>query len=110
APRLVGESAGGGQKGGTEPAIPEARPGGEGREVLRTYISGLLEQGGRDRIVKGPEHTCDIAQRRLFEPPHADRARRLALEVNNDKILPGVEHLHQMIVPVDAGAHRGDGP
>src|SRR5262249_40757371 len=107
---LVCDSAVGIQEGGTDPEIPDARPGGEGSEVFRTYISGLLEQGAIDRIVKRPEHTCDIAQRRLFEAPHADRARRLALEVNNDKILPGVEHLPQMIVPVDAGAHRCDAP
>ena len=50
------------------------------------------------------QHAGDVAQRRALEPPLAERPRRLALEVDDDEVAAGVEHLAEMVVAVDADA------
>ena len=64
------------------------------------------EQRAVRGVVERAQHAGDVAQRRALEPPLAERARRLALEVDDDEVLAGVEHLAEVVVAVAADAHR----
>ena len=65
----------------------------------------LGEQSRVGRVVERAEHARDVAQRRALEPALADRARGLALEVDDHEVLARPEHLAEVEVAVDAHAH-----
>src|SRR5438067_930950 len=50
----------------------------------------------------------DISNRRPLDPALRQRPRRLALEIDDDVILAGVQNLPQMEVAMDASALRHD--
>src|SRR5712692_6483897 len=65
----------------------------------------LVEQCSVRRIVERAEHARHVSQRRTLNPSLAEWTRRFALEVDDDEIFPGIEHLSQMVVAVAANAH-----
>src|SRR2546425_1696895 len=73
-------------------------------------FSLLIEERGADRIVERPEHAGHVPQRGAFNPPLTERASRFSLEVDDDEILPCIEHLPEMIVAVAANAHGRNFP
>src|SRR5205085_3507786 len=46
------------------------------------------------------QHPGDVAQRRALSPPLGDRPRRLALEVDDEPVTAGPEHLAEVVVTV----------
>jgi hypothetical protein len=52
------------------------------------------------------QHAGDVAQRRPLETALAERPMRFALEIDEDKIFAGVQHLAEMQIPVNANALR----
>ena len=70
----------------------------------------------RSGIVERAQHAGHIAKRRGLSPPLRHAAVRLALEIDDDHIVLGDEHLAEVIVAMDAGldaveleiAHGGD--
>ncbi len=49
----------------------------------------------------------DIAQGGTLQLPFAERARRLAFEIKDDEIFPGIKSLPEMIIAVDPDLGRG---
>ena len=65
--------------------------------------SRLTRRRGRlPGVVQGADHAGQVEGGRALEPPPAERAARLALEVDDDEVLPGPEHLPEMEVAVTA--------
>src|SRR6266849_10451604 len=68
----------------------------------------LVEQCSVRSIVERAEHARHVSQRRTLNPSLAEWTRRFALEVDDDEIFPGIEHLSQMVVAVAANTHSHD--
>ncbi len=56
--------------------------------------------------MKGAHHPGDIAERGTFEFALAQRSGRFALEIQNHKILSGVERLPEMVIAMNADLRR----
>ena len=78
-------------RGGPRAAAP-------GTSSVRTGPCRSRIGGG---ILEGADHPGDVAQRRALEPSLADAPAGLSLQVQDDEVLAGVEHLPQMVVTVD---------
>ena len=59
-------------------------------------------QGAVLHIAEGAHHPGDIAQRRMFGAPLLQAVARLALEIDDDEVIAGHQHLAQVIVAVNA--------
>ena len=68
----------------------------------------MLCQSGVRGVVKGAQHPGDIAERRAFHAALGEGARGFALEVDDDEIPAGFEHLAEMVVAVMARLRRDD--
>ncbi len=73
------------------------------RQVLREDATAgdVLFETGMSRIVKGTNHSGDIAQNRAFNPTLAHGQDRFTLKINEDKIFAGPEDLAEMTVSMD---------
>src|SRR5205807_6078236 len=85
---------------------------GRRRQVgLHERLRGQLRPGRAVRdldrlagIGEGAQHPGHVLERPALEPPLAQRSRRLALEVDDDEVAAGEEHLPQVVVAVAADA------
>ncbi len=69
---------------------------------VRRHVGVARELGGGRRVGERAEHPGDVAQRRALAAPLDERARRLALEVEDDPVLPRPEGLAEVVVAVRA--------
>ena len=92
-----------------------------GRGVLAPLLQGRrhaieIGRGLRGpvpcRVVRGiaerPQHARHVAQRTVLGPALRERAGGIALEAHDGEVMPGEQHLRQVIVAVIARAHGGD--
>jgi Na+/proline symporter len=84
-------------------AVPSPATG----TVVSVGADAVLLDTGDGELVTVNLHAWTAPVATPHETPHETRARRLALEVDDVKVAPGVEHLTQVIVAVDAHAHPG---
>ena len=75
---------------------------------LDEAVIELSEEGGMGGILEGAEHARDIAERGAFDAAFAKGAGGFAFEINDEKILAGVEDLAEVEVAMDANARAGD--
>jgi hypothetical protein len=61
----------------------------------------VLGPGGLDRVVEGPNHSRDIFQRTVLQPPFAKGSGRLSLEVDQNESVSCSEDLSEMVVAMD---------
>ena len=87
--------------------IQEIRPVFHKRHVFRP--EGGLPEGSVGAVLRRAHHPRHIAQGGTLQLPFAQGPRRLALEVEDDKILSGGEELPEMVIAVDADLARGCG-
>ena len=71
--------------------------------VLGAHDRGLQQRGER-RVVERADHAGDVAQAVVLAAALGQRLRRRPVEVDDDEVLAGVEHLLQVVVAVRADA------
>ena len=79
------------------------QPGGLDRSARVRAFGNELEQRGMHRIVERAQHARHVLERRVLLRPLLHGARRLALEVDDDKIVMHQKYLPKMVVAVQAG-------
>src|SRR5262249_51877593 len=94
----------------TYPDIPNARPRLECCEIFGTNqrAAEMAEERCIRRVVEGPQHSCDVSNRRAFDSPFGQWPRRLALEIDNHVVFGCKQDLAEMIVAVNPIAFRGN--
>jgi hypothetical protein len=75
--------------------------------VMRPPLQ-LLGQGGVRGVVEGAKHPGHVGKRRKLEAAFAQGSRGLALEIDDQKILAGVQNLAEVIVAMNPSAHAGE--
>jgi hypothetical protein len=85
-------------------SIPKIGPAFQERHIFRPHRR--LPECAVGRVLERPHHPGDIAQRGALEFALAQGSGWLAFEIENDKILPGVERLTEMIIAVNADLRR----
>src|SRR5690606_3759558 len=92
------------------PPPPVAPPLGGARAAVDADEAplGLLEEGDARGVAQRPHDAGDVDERRLLDAALADRPRRLALEVDDDHVAAGPEHLAEVEVAVHPGPARVD--
>src|SRR5207249_11101044 len=65
----------------------------------------LLEQAGIGDIVKGADHSSQVAQGRTFDAAFAQWSRGLAFKISDHKIPACVQHLAKVKITVNTNAH-----
>src|SRR6266851_1062895 len=91
--------------------MPEPRSVLQLRRILGAQDSrslSLTEDRGVRRVVERAQHARDVAQCAAFDPPLAQRPRRLAFEVDDHEVVARPQHLSEVIVAVRADAETGD--
>ncbi len=78
-----------------------------GCALLRREIDRVGQRRG-GRIVDRADQPGDVARRRRLRAPLGERAARLALEVEDERVVLGDQHLAEMEVAVMADLHRVD--
>ena len=84
--------------------IPKIGPVFQERHIFRPHRR--LPERAVGGVLKRPHHPGDIAQRGALQFALAQRSGWLAFEIENDKILPGVERLTEMIIAVNPDLRR----
>src|SRR5246127_5542337 len=64
---------------------------------------GELPDGGITGVIKGPDHSRDVAERRPLAPAFGERPGRLALEVDDEKVVLNDDHLAEMEISMIPG-------
>ena len=95
------------QERARHPAVPGVGPRRGDGAILDAHDRGL-EQRGERRVVERADHARDVAQAVVLAAPLGQRLRRRAVEVDDDEVLAGVEHLLQVVVAVRADAQAGE--
>src|SRR5439155_3032403 len=75
-------------------------------EALDARLGALAQLGRAARIAERAQHPRDVAQRRVLAPALGERPRRLALEVDDQEIIVGDEHLAEVVIAVVARLQR----
>src|SRR5438445_8718117 len=82
-----------------------------GPRLERRVLGGRMQGKREERRVRGVAersyHARHVLERRLLHPPLGQWTRRLPLEIKDDEILLGAEHLSQMVVAVNPRANPG---
>ena len=60
-------------------------------------------------IIKRSQHSGDIPERGVLLPPFSQRACRLSLEIGDDEIILGQQHLGQVIIAMQPRLERAHG-
>src|SRR5262245_30318658 len=81
--------------------MPNSCPRLEPRE-LGAARRGECKESRVRRISERADHSCDILERRLLEPPFFERPRRFSLEIEDVEISLRPQHLSQVVVTVNA--------
>ena len=89
------------QKFGGDGGFPEARPGFQLRKFFRT-AGGVFGERDQSGVAEGAQHAGHVFERRMLGAAFGERARGLALEVEDDEVAFGAQDLAEMIVAVDA--------
>ena len=66
------------------------------------HAAGPVRQGRVADVIEGAQHAGHVAQRRRPELALADRARRVALEIDDHEVAAGIEDLAQVEIAVAA--------
>ena len=94
----------------TDGMAPEARPGFEldGVFGLNEAVLELGEEGSVGGVLEGAEHAGDVAQGSAFDAALAEGAGGFTFEIDDEKILSGVEDLAEVEIAMDPEAGAGD--
>src|SRR5665647_3105730 len=100
----------GAQEGGAHPQLPVTGPRLQDGKVFLAHHRprGLAQEGELGGVLEGAQHPGHVPQGRPLQPPLAQRASRLPLEVDDHEVVTGGEQLPEVIVPVAADAHGRD--
>src|SRR5690348_11253535 len=93
------------QKTAADFTIPDIGPFFEKRDVFRSHRR--LPECTIGRVLKRTHHTGDITQSRSLQFSLAERARRFAFEIEENKIASGMKRLSKMKIAMNADLVRG---
>src|SRR6266545_2546543 len=87
-----------------DPNVPMPSPWLKSRPEVRRRRR-VRVQACEARVVERTDHPSDISERRPLEPSLGEGAAGVSFEVDDREVLPGVQELAKVVVPVTPDAH-----